>query len=67
MEALFCSKCNEKIVEEHLPCKYCGSFESHAAGNALAKDSTAQPQKSKLIILILCLVVVVIAAFIFLR
>jgi uncharacterized membrane protein YvbJ len=67
MEALFCSKCEEKIIDENVPCKFCGTLPKKTEGVSPNQTKTAKPQKSKLLILIICVIIVFIIAIIFLR
>ncbi|WP_207952737.1 zinc-ribbon domain-containing protein [Paenibacillus agricola] len=65
MEALFCSKCDEKLVDENVPCKYCGTL-FRKSDVIPSQTETATTSKSKLWILLVCvIVVVVVVAFIF--
>jgi uncharacterized membrane protein YvbJ len=67
MEAQFCSNCNEKIIEDSILCKYCGTLARRSEEHSSIKKNIAKPQKSKFIILIAGLILIVIIVFIFLR
>jgi uncharacterized membrane protein YvbJ len=67
MEALFCSKCDEKIVDANLPCKFCGYLSKKSEESSPSQVLTAKPRSSKLLILVVCVVVIAIVIFFVMR
>ena len=67
MAVKFCSHCNEKIAEDALVCKYCGSLQDRSEGEITEKPVPSKESKHSLLIITAIVILLLLALFLIIK